>query len=1004
MHSFRHTSNETSHPRRGGLLIFVSVLSIVAVIAVRPARCEESPTVAAPKNRAQATSDVSYEPTVQQIVKAKCLKCHNQRNQKAELDLSSSKGILKGSESGEILDRQTPADGLLWEMVSEGLMPPDDEAPLTAEELASIKKWIFGGAKFKESAGTHPSLTQHDVLPVLYLRCTVCHGNRRREAGLDLRTKAAMLAGGKSGPAIVPGEPDQSLILKRIHAGEMPPRRKLVSVSVKPMTDAELKTLTEWIAAGAPEVSDQSPAADSAIDDEDRRFWAFQPPKKHAAPPIKDSQQTINFIDAFVLARLQAQGLTLSAPADRATLIRRASLDLTGLLPEPEEIEQFVNDTDPHAYEKLIDRLLASRHYGERWARHWLDVAGYSDSEGVQNTDKLRPHAFRYRDYVIRAFNADKPYDRFLLEQIAGDELADYESAQQITQEISDNLAATGFLRFAVDGTFSNITNFVPDRLEVVADEIDVLTSSIMGLTVKCARCHSHKFDPIPQRDYYRLAAVFKGAYDEHDWLSPERKAGAPGSTDRYLPHVPSAERDVWEKNEQRITKQVAALNQKQTATQRQLTDKHLNERLLKLPEVLRADLREMLAVPEKNRTPVQKYLAEKFEKQLRITPDELKKLDPDYQKLSDEHDKQVKALEAQRKPEPLIRALWDRGEPSPTYLLRRGDYRNPGPLVAPGVPAVLNGGTSRIDIDPPWPDAKKSGRRLAFARWLVRREHPLTARVMVNRIWRHHFGQGIVTTLGNFGKTGTPPTHPQLLDRLAVEFMDCGWSIKDMHRLMVLSATYRQQSHVTAEHQQHDADNRWLSRMPLRRMDAEVVRDTLLQIARRLDPAYLGPPGKVTSRADGLITSEHSEQGYRRSIYVLQRRRQIPTILENFDLPQMDPNCIERTESVVAPQALLLMNNALVHDLSRHFARRVHKQAGDDPQQQIEWAYRIALGRTPAEQELQAAEESLKQLTEAWNRATEKQDKNRADVPPIRALESFCHALMNSAAFVYID
>ncbi len=314
---------------------------------------------------------------------------------------------------------------------------------------------------------------------------------------------------------------------------------------------------------------------------------------------------------------------------------------------------QFLDDPDPQAYENLIDRLLASPRYGERWGRHWLDVAGYSDSEGVQNTDKLRPQVYRYRDYVIRAFNADKPYDRFLQEQIAGDELADYESAEQITQELCDNLTATGFLRLAVDGTFSNITNFVPDRLEVIADEIDVLTSSLMGLTVKCARCHSHKFDPIPQRDYYRLAAILKGALDEHDWLSPERKGGAPGSKDRYLPYVPTTERTAWEAAEQRITQEIADLKQKLNQQQQQLIAQELDKRLNELPEVLRTDLREMLSNPAEKRTEVQKYLAEKFEPQLKITVEELKKLAPDFQTAVAENEKQIKNLRSDAQAHP---------------------------------------------------------------------------------------------------------------------------------------------------------------------------------------------------------------------------------------------------------------------------------------------------------------------------------------------------------------
>ncbi len=954
-----------------------------------------------------AEEPVLFETSVQAIFRAKCSPCHSDRTAKASLNLSTPAGILKGSESGEILDAETPADSLLLQMIADGLMPPEDEPQLTEEEVAAIRQWVTGGARFAKSSATdQPQVTQHDVLPILYLRCTVCHGLRRREAELDLRTKASMLAGGKSGPAIVPGDPASSLLLKRIHAGDMPPRRELVAVSIKVISDSEIETLTKWIAAGAPEVpaAPDVPAEgpDRLVSDEDRDFWAFKPPQRHAAPTVRQADQVVNFIDAFLLAKLEAEGLTLAPAADRATLIRRATLDLTGLLPEPEEVQQFVADPDPHAYENLIERLLASPHYGERWGRHWLDVAGYSESEGVQHSDKPRPQVYRYRDYVIRAFNDDKPYDRFLLEQIAGDELADYESAEAITDELYDNLVATGFLRLGVDGTFANITNFVPDRLDMIADEIDLLCSTIMGLTMKCARCHSHKFDPIPQRDYYRLAAVFKGALDEHDWLSPERKSGAPGTSDRYLPYVTTAERTTWQANEQRIDAAVQAARQQLSEKQQSAAQKLVEQRLAALPDVLRDDLRAILATPDVQRTDVQKYLAEKFEKQLRIDAEELKKLDPEFQKAAADAEAEIKKLESERQPEPLIRALWDRGEPSPSYLLRRGDYLNPGPLITPGVPAALTRGDYQFNAQPPWPGAKKTGRRLAFARWLTQPDHPLTARVMVNRIWRHHFGQGIVQSLGNFGRTGSPPSHPELLDRLAVEFAASGWSIKQMHRTMMLSAAYRQQSSATPDRIQRDPNNLLLSHMPLRRMDAEALRDTLLQVARRLDRTMNGPPVGVNARADGLITAAEGEQGFRRSIYVLQRRRQVPTILENFDLPQMNPNCIERGESVVAPQALHLLNNGLVYELAGHFAARVRQEAGDDRQRQIERAYLITSSRPPTAEELAVAQTAITDLTAAWEQNAAKTDKPKP--PEESALASFCHALINSAAYSYID
>jgi len=837
-----------------------------------------------------SAAEPSFENDVLPILRANCLSCHGEKTRKAELSVATQAHLLRGGESGEVIVAGEPDESLLYEMLVDGEMPPKKaKRRPTKAEIETIRAWIAAGAKFAGGRIETDRVTQHEVVPIMLLRCTVCHGGRRREAKLDLRTRASMLAGGKSGPAMVPGRPQDSLLLRRIHAGQMPPRRKLVEVSVKVMQPGEIETVTRWIAQGAVEVADP-PAlvpgkSDPLVSDEDRRFWSFQPPRRPAVPKLKDATRVRNAIDSFILRRLQAKGLTLSPEADRLTLLRRAYVDLIGLPPTPEEIRAYLADADPRAYEKMIDRLLASPRYGERWGRYWLDLAGYGDSEGVQHSDPVRPFAYRYRDYVIRSFNNDKPYDRFLLEQIAGDELADYENAKTITQDLYDNLVATAFLRMSADGTFANITGFVPDRLKVVDDQMEVLGSTVMGLTFKCARCHSHKFDPIPQRDYYRLTAMFKGALDEHDWLRPRRDSDKPDVKGRYLTFVTDEERMAWEAKV-----------------------------------------------------------------------------------------KNLKGEEKEKHPQPLIRALWDRGNPSPTYVLRRGNYLTPGRLVQPGVPAALTHGQTPPEIKPPWPGAKKTGRRLALARWLVEEDHPLTYRVVVNRIWKRHFETGIVATLDNFGRAGARPTHPELLDYLATEFIRRGRSMKAMHRLVMTSATYRQSSqiiasNVTEKAERLDPENRLLWRTPLRRLDAETLRDTLLAVAGRLDLTQFGPPQGVIARDDGLVTSVAGPNGWRRSVYVLHRRTQIPTILENFDLPRMSPNCIERPISTVAPQALHLLNDAMVHNLAGGFAERVRKEAGEDPQKQIEQAWLIAFGRKPTSQERELASASLKQWAQHWNK-----------------------------------
>jgi hypothetical protein len=851
----------------------------------------------------------SFASEVQPLLQAKCVRCHGEKLRRANLDLRTLAAILEGGESGPAVVPGKPDDSPLYENVHSGAMPPNKKDALSKAEVATLRRWIEGGAEIRRAA-----VTQHDIVPILSRRCTVCHGAHRKEGGLDLRTRAAMLRGGKSGPAMVPGKPEASLLLKKIRAGQMPPLARLVEASVKPVDPGEIELLTRWVASGAPEVAVAPDVAttkpDPLVTAKDRAFWAFRPVRPVAVPDVRRASHPI---DAFVLQKLETKGLSLAPEADRLTLIRRASFDLTGLPPGPAEARAFLADTRPDAYERLIDRLLASPRYGERWGRFWLDAAGYADSEGKREQDLPRPHAWRYRDYVVGAFDADKPYDRFLVEQIAGDELADYENAPAITPELYDNLVATGFLRMVPDATWANITGYVPDRLEVVADEIDVLGSAVLGLTMKCARCHTHKFDPIPQRDYYRLVAVFKGAYDEYDWLKPDIRPGiGPVSQDtqpaRLLPHVTTAERGAWEA----VEKEIAA-----------------------------------------TKSPARR-----------------------------------KELEARRRPEPRIQALWDRGDPSPTYLYRRGDPLTPGQLVGPGVPSVLTDGKTPFAVTPPWPGAKKTGRRLAFARWLTRPENPLTARVAVNRLWKHHFGAGIVKTLGNFGKAGAPPTHPELLDFLAGEFVRQGWSVKAMHRLMMTSSTYRQSSAISADQARLDPDNALYSRMPMTRLDAEALYDTLLLVSGRLDESRGGPADPVTARGDGLVTPT----GTRRMVYVRQARKQLPTHLENFDYPQMNPNCLERRDSIVAPQALHLMNNGMVHRLAQAFAERVRREVGDDPAKQIERVYWIAQGRPPLEEEQVVGMDALRVLTAKWGR-------NGA-----KALGTYCHAMVNSAGFVYVD
>ncbi|HUQ95828.1 MAG TPA: PSD1 and planctomycete cytochrome C domain-containing protein [Bryobacteraceae bacterium] len=962
--------------------------------------------IAAGVSYGKSIQTVSFEMEILPFLKGNCGGCHSGKVPKRSLDLTSVAGVIKGSESGDVITPGKPDRSLLYKMLHEGRMPPGGKS-IPDKMLASIRDWISSGAHFQDAnaAAAAKPVSQHDVLPILYLRCTVCHGLRRQEGGLDLRTRASMLAGGKSGPAIVSGKPKESLLISKVETGAMPPVKMMLDVSVRPITSAETAIIAKWIEQGAPEVPDQPDVAttesDVLVTDKDRQFWSFQPARRPALPQVKHSPRVRNPIDAFILQKLEAKGLPLSPEADRLALIRRVYYDLIGLPPQPKEIQSFIADLDPQAYEKLVERLLGSPRYGERWGRYWLDAAGYSDSEGKLNSDPIRPGAFRYRDYVIRAFNSDKPYDRFLLEQIAGDELADYENAPAITQEIMDNLIATGFLRMAADATQQRDMAFIDDRYEVIGDQIDILGSSVMGLTVKCARCHSHKYDPIPQRDYYRLADVFKGAFDEHDWLPPDLDRGSMiksrGLKARYLPYVTPGATPMQLLNEQlqndaRKTELAEKIKEAQDLLKEQEADwrkKILAERLADVPEAVREDVRAAVEATAAKRTESQKYLVKKFSKLVDFDAKQLRALSPEFRREAEESEKKVKLLQAMQPPEPVIRALWDRGNPSPTYILRRGSSTSFGPKVGPGVPSVLTDGKTPFVATPPWPGAPKTGRRLALANWLVRAEHPLTARVMVNRIWRHHFGEGLVKSIGNFGIAGTPPSHPELLDWLATEFVAKKWSVKSMHRLMLSSSVYRQSSRITPVHEKLDLDNTLLSRMPMRRMDGEALYDSMLQAAGRLDETPFGAASPVYVREDGSVTPIASEKGWRRSIYTVQRRKDTPTILASFDFPAMEPNCLTRSESTVATQALYLMNDSMVRELAALFAKRVLEDVGGNAAAQVERMYWIGLSRPPDPTEKKLTIAALEQLR---------------SLSPEAALTKVCHSLLNTAAFLYID
>jgi len=930
------------------------------------------------------------------VFKARCLACHSGANAQAGLDLTSAGSTLKGGKSGRAVQPGASDRSLLIEKVISGSMPPGGPK-LNEEEIRKLRGWI------DSTAPTSAGVTERDALSIFQMRCVVCHGKRLQQGGLDLRTQQARMKGGKSGPALIPGRPDDSLIIKRIVSGDMPPAKLQFDFSVRPPSTAEVDTLRRWIAAGAPGATAASDEVrDELVKDKDRQFWAFQPPKRVTPPKAANQSRVRTPADAFLLQKLETKGLSYSAEAPPAMLARRAYLAVTGMPPTPEELDEFLNDKRSGAYERLVERLLGSKEYGERWARFWLDAVGYSDSEGKVEADEIRPQAWRYRDYVIRSLNADKPYDRFLREQIAGDEMVAWQGRQEVEFAELEKLVATGFWRMAPDGTYSPPQSFIPERMNVIADQMEVFGSAVLGLTIGCARCHNHKYDPLPQRDYYRLAAVLQTAYDPYDWVIP---------TKRHLDIGMAAERREAAAANEPIQAEIQKIEAAQNDREKPLREKLLEERLAALPEGVRVDLRKVAAAGKSERTDVQKYLAEKFADTLKITTADLAAKFPEYKAEADRIRKQIADLRAKLKPAPHVRALYEMGgEASGAYLLRRGDALAPAEEVHPGVPSVLTASLKPYRLaargEPGGPVGDSSGRRLALAEWITQPNHPLTARVIVNRIWMHYFGRGLVATPANFGKTGSLPSHPELLDWLATELVRNQWSLKSIHRLILQSSAFRQTSRVAQGLETKDPDHILLSRMPLRRMDADSLYDSVLKATGQLDGTPFGAPSPIVVKPDGEVVPKGSEKGYRRALYVMQRRRTPVTMLETFDTPPMTPNCIERPRSVVPTQALQLMNSAATMEHARHLAGRIVDALPGRREAQIQRAYLRVLSRAPSSAEIARAAAGLDEFEAQWRPPlTEKREAApRGMMAQWMALGDLVHTLLNSAEFSYVD
>jgi cytochrome c553 len=813
------------------------------------------------------------------------------------------------------------------------------------------------------------------VRPLLVGRCQDCHGPDKQKGGLRLDSPGAMRAGGDSGPAVEPGDPENSPLVEAVtYAGavQMPPDGKL--------SDAEIAALVAWVKMGSPWPASPEPApgatadAPKAITPEDRAFWSFRPVQDPPPPVVKEPSWARTSIDPFILAKLEAAGIAPAAPADRRALIRRVTFDLTGLPPTPEAVEAFLQDDSADAFARVVDRLLASPRYGERWARHWLDLARYGEDQAHSFQPRLYPSGFRYRDWVVNAFNADLPYDRFLTEQIAAD-LLDAPGRRE-------NLPALGF--FACGPVYYGD----PKRLDQYDDRIDTLSRGVLGLTVACARCHDHKFDPIPTADYYALAGVFASTdYEEAPVAPPEEVA----AYERATADIKAKEGEVaalLEEEARRLTLDRAGQSARYLIAARKVRQRDgkaaeatvaavageagLDARLLGRWVAFLKDYPERAvivawlnvagdtsatlaesAVEEAAgaaQASLLDLLARKREKPdslgrtqatlVSALTDEKGPLGVSKRRLEEQLDADAKGrlaalraevdrLKAGAPPKFAVAHALKEASPVTLRVLGRGNPESPGAEAPRRFLSILGG--APLDAG--------SG-RLALARAVASPENPLTARVLVNRLWQHHFGRGLVATPSNFGRLGEPPSHPELLDHLAGRFVASGWSIKAMHRLILLSSTYAQSSTATPGALAADPENRLLSRMTRKRLEVEPWRDAVLAVSGRLDPAVGGPSVPLEAATNR-----------RRTLYAAVSRHDLDPLLRLFDFPDPNITSAERTRTTIPLQGLVVLNDAFVLDASRALAERLAAEAADDAAR-IDRAYALLFSRPPTERE----------------------------------------------------
>ena len=807
------------------------------------------------------------------------------------------------------------------------------------------------GAIAQSASGENGTFFESNIRPVLVQRCIRCHGPRQQKSSLRLDSREALLRGGARGPAIVPDEPEQSLLIQAIrHSDEdlkMPPDQ--------PLSAASVSDFRKWVTLGASWPAGQSSAANMAADV--GRHWAFQPIRL-VDPPADFNGWSVSPIDRFIWAELDNHELTPVESADKQTLIRRATFDLIGLPPTPDDVDGFLADESPNAFAGLVERLLSSPHYGERWGRHWLDVVRYADTAG-ETADYPVPEAFRYRNYVIAAFNQDKPYDEFIREQIAGDILA----RTDVRERYAERVTATGFLaltrRFGWDRR--------SEHHVMLSETIDTIGQSILGLTLGCARCHDHKYDPIPTSDYYALYGILDSTRFAFPGCEAERRP------EHLVPVRPMAEiESEWKPYEQALRKLDVRLED--LAAEKKTTDSELNS------------ISEATTGVKRSKSDGQVSLENAQERVVRLQT-RLKELADAVSQLNKQRDN----LRANPPPVERAYAVWE-GQPGNARIQQGGDPKSPGAEVPRRFLTVLG--------SDPVPKDSGSG-RLQLAQWLTRPTNPLTARVMVNRIWQHHFGEGLVRSPNNFGMRGNRPTHPELLDYMAARFMESGWSVKALHRLIMLSRVYQLSSQQTGQSAESDPDNRLWSRFSPRRLDVESVRDAMLVLSGGLDRSPGGP--HPFPPVDTWNFTQHNPfravyATDRRSVYLMiQRNRRHPT-LALFDGADPRASTAKRGVTTTPAQALFMLNNPFVHRQASLFAARVIQEQPDDSGR-LQQMYRLAFARPATTDESHSAREFLDQCRFELTK-TAIPEKNYRQL----AWESLARSVLGSNEFIYID